>query len=461
MSFSANLAITSAVTRLYQAFPYPAYPLWARLRWQEGYLGASLFASHLRAEVGLGVSDTPLGCDQREILVAGSGEVAPYILRCWEPFDRHLTLVDVARRSLNRARWRLFRPWFPPSRFLCVDLEAGLNRDATLYGHADAFGVLHHIAAPDRAISALGQRVAPGGTLRVMVYNHWARSWIHHLSRAFQLLELDPYLLQDRHAARALLQHLAADAPPIGAKLRAMGPAMLANDARLVDTFFHPREVRLPLTKWMAWFREAGFTPLGLFDRYGELDHWQNPLWHMPDAAALDRQAQSGHFAGNWEFWLAKEGSQSSGPANVKQAWLRRRLRLLSPPLGWFSFAETETIQMPLRQRLWSCYVNHLTHCGPSQLGHLTRLVTFRALQRLVRLGAVLPLQIEDAALRSALAQPLAGGSEPHFWDHSAKLGGSATEQWVRERMATLPRADRGTVESCVMARLERAQTAT
>ena len=446
-------AITEAVGALYDAFPYPRYPLFAPLRWQEGHLGASLAAARLMATMQ-GIRAPVLTQAAHSVLVAGCGEVEPYILRHWEPRAHVMVCVDIAAKSLLRARLRLMRPWARPNRFLLSDLESFLRDDPTMYAHADAFGVLHHLAAPDAAIQALGARMLPGATVRIMLYNNHARAWIHHLQRAFASLNLDPFTVAGRNMARNLLQEFARDAPSIASRLKAMGSATLANDARLVDTFFHVREARIPLARWLMWFRAAGLQPAALLDRYGEMDHLENPLWRLPSDAVLEGEAARGAFAGNWELWLVKDGGEQDAHhmPPPRRAWWNARLHLTSAPRRWFDFPETATIAPRLRARLWRHYINYITGAGPSELGSLARFVSHRSLQRLTRIGAVLPGQVTDAGLFYSLMQPLARVSSAYDWGSAQPLTKTGTERLVRTMVDDDRRFE------TVMARLDRAQ---
>src|SRR5690606_12676482 len=91
------MGILQDVQRLYEVYPYPNYPLLAKPQWEQGYLTCSRFAQRLAG----GRQSPP-----RHVLVAGCGEILPYILRKWESPEVQLTCVDLSRRNVARARWR-------------------------------------------------------------------------------------------------------------------------------------------------------------------------------------------------------------------------------------------------------------------------------------------------------------------------------------------------------------------
>jgi len=76
---TAESLITDAVRRLYEAYPYPKYPLLARPRWQEGYLCTSLFSTALYEDLK-GSSPSMRLAHQHgttSVLAVGAGEITP------------------------------------------------------------------------------------------------------------------------------------------------------------------------------------------------------------------------------------------------------------------------------------------------------------------------------------------------------------------------------------------------
>ncbi|HLP40756.1 MAG TPA: class I SAM-dependent methyltransferase, partial [Fibrobacteria bacterium] len=215
----------------YEAYPYPRYSLLLPLRPQEAYASNSLFAARLLESRGLepAVRETA----RPGILIAGCGDVFPYMATFWEPRAHRLIAADLSAASLRRARLRcLPRPrgfdWRRGSlEDAGFDLPGGLS-------HIDCYGVLHHLADPAAALRRLAGLLLPGGTARIMVYNSAARTWIRHLQRGFDLLGFATLGEGDVAATRGLLESLAAASPPLRERLSGMRES-LANPARLVD----------------------------------------------------------------------------------------------------------------------------------------------------------------------------------------------------------------------------------
>src|SRR5690606_17931340 len=101
-----------------------------------------------------------------------------------------LLCVDLSAKSLRRARLRLTTD-FRPTEFVRSDINDFLRQQAAVTGpfhHIDIYGVLHHLDNPSETIRLLGTHLSTNGTIRVMVYNTHARSWLHSLQQVMRLL---------------------------------------------------------------------------------------------------------------------------------------------------------------------------------------------------------------------------------------------------------------------------------
>ncbi|MGE0171998.1 MAG: class I SAM-dependent methyltransferase [Oligoflexales bacterium] len=398
--------ITALVKGLYTKFPYPHYPLLASLKWADGYLASSSFASQL---TGVGDSSSP------NILLAGCGEALPYIIRKWEPYSRHIVCADLSSSSISRARFRLLADPRPAT-FVCEDLTTLLPRLAGTFSHVDSIGVLHHLAEPNLVLNLLAKSLRPGATARIMVYNTEARRWIRDISKSFRLLKLAPYSRNDLETARRILRLLSLHSPALAGTLKNMGPSILRSDTRLVDTFFHFREINFDARAWYAGFERAGFQVEGLFDRYAELDDLPNPLWHPPKADELDRRATQRGFENNLELFLTykKRAGRSISDAPSELRMTRERkfplhrmyCFLRRPPRYWFDYQETRNVPTLLRAKLWYRYLTHL-FVSPAPIDDLSPLFKLATLQRLARIGAIMPTQITSSTLKKRLAEPI------------------------------------------------------
>ncbi len=419
-SASALQAITAAVTALYERHPYPCYPLLAKPHWQDGYLAHSGFSQRLlldQLQTKLWPSRLPSaapagGVMPARVLIAGAGEILPYVIRKWEPSGYTVVGVDLSRRSLLRARWRtpLAQPWTKrPVVLLQADLAEYLAPSGTdqagQFRHIDAYGVIHHMPNPAAALCGIAAHLEPGGTLRMMVYNTPARRWIHQLQRAFALLQLSPLAAGDIATAQTLLSAAAAASPSLHLRLGQVGQQTMTNAARFCDLFLHPREARTDVAAWFARLDQAGLRVMGLFDRYAELDDLPNPLWRPPTAHELAIRADDGRFENNLELHATHALLAVPGP---RPKPLLLRFQLKRPPPLWFSFRETEGISIAWRLRLWQAHLAWVLHGKPVLTDRAVLQLPMAACARLARIGCLLPGQIRDHGLRQALMAPLA-----------------------------------------------------
>ena len=461
--------IVRKVRALYEKHPYPHYPLFVKLRWQDGYLSSSWFSTRLcREKFSAFGAMRPETGRARQVLLAGSGETLPYILRKNEPASTTLTSVDLSQNSLNRARWRtLFCSG--PSNYVCEDLNAWLERNmASLhFEHIDAYGVLHHLPDPSRTLRLLSQTLPDGGTMRVMIYNRRSRRFLYHLRRATDLMGLTPHSPADLTRLRSLLSVLAEHAPSLGAKFACLGPGTLGSDARLADTFLHPREAQVDIRKWFDSINLAGLTPIGLYDRYAELDDLKNPLWVMPSWQSLEERACDGRFENNLELFLAKVPADNRPQNNQERAGGRYdfwqqcqiwRLGLKLPPTSWFSFEETRALSYPIKMLLWHHFINYVYGSADRpKIDDLVQRLPFSAVQRLVRLGAIFRGQLASAPLWEALSCPLHSEMEVPVKHPIKSLRDTPVLEKVEKIMAATGRASDRRIE-LVLQRLQAAQ---
>jgi hypothetical protein len=243
----------------------------------------------------------------------------------------------------------------------------------------------------------------PGGTMRIMVYNSRARQWMFQISRVFALLGLKAYDRSDLQESVRLLQSMQRTLPALQDRLEGM-KGIIQEPARLVDAFFHEREARLGLSYWLKAIQNAGLIPLGLMDRYAELDDLANPLLRMPVEDQLQARMDDLRFENNLEFYLYKDAPPPARP-QVHAAPLNLRRRM--PPLAWQRYAETKTLGLGQFWQLWQAFLTRNFQGQSSFLDRWARRVEPLALQRLSRLGALFPDQFQSRELQKLLMSPM------------------------------------------------------
>ncbi len=401
-------SISCSVQNMYEAFPYPNYHLFLPLRWQEAYNCSSLFARQLlRQTRELAFAST----SRPQILIAGCGDVQSSIIGRWEPRTHAITGIDLSSRSLQKARirsWMMLRPM----QLLQMNLENPATPLIGPYLHIDAYGVLHHLANPAAGLRTLAQVLAPGGTMRIMVYNSRSRQWMFQVKRVFALLGLSAYESQDLKDTRQLLELFGQKLPAMQERLGAMR-SIIQEPSRLVDAFFHEREARLDLNYWVKAIEQSGLESLGLLDRYAELDDLANPLLAMPTLQSLEARIDDLRFENNLELYLWKSLGISSDSPTVSASYrvpfrLRRRL----PPLAWFGYSETKNLSFDIKWQLWQAFLTAQYQGSSQALDRLFHRIPEPALQRLSRMGVILPDQVQSQTLKKVLLAPMQSAME-------------------------------------------------
>jgi SAM-dependent methyltransferase len=411
---------TLQVQALYERRPYPHYPLWAKPLWQDGYLGSSLFSSQLL--LGRARDSTAT----HNFLSIGPGEILPYIIRQWEPSATNLHCVDLSQRSLNRAKFRTALLGKRVS-YYRDDINNLLPQQPfhqMIFDHAEAYGVLHHIPTFKTTLDLVRQRLSPNGIFRIMVYNRHARDWIWDINRAFAQLNLQFNSDRDVAVARRLLKKLALLSPRLSQRLSQMGRTSLENNSRFADTFLHPWESRASIKTWFSTFQSAGLRPMALYDRYGELDDLQNPLWKCPTAAQLTDRALDLRFENNLELWLMRddyqaEKNKSLGQDHRPSSNIPWRLRMTLPTQRFNVFNETKTLSFTKKIAIWHGFLRTLYQSHSRSAGEMSSLIgTIKKLdlqttKRLARMGLILPSVARAAGLDAELLRPLTQSMSP------------------------------------------------
>jgi SAM-dependent methyltransferase len=402
--------LAERVRAQYEAFPYPDYSLLLPLRSQEAYASNSLFAARVLENQG-GSPAIRWGGEGR-ILLAGCGDVYPFMAGRWEPRRHRLEAVDLSARSLRRARLRCL-PLLRRVAWRQGNLEDSSFALPGGLAHIDCYGVLHHLANPARVLERFGSALLPGGTARIMVYNSEARAWIRHLQRAFALLGLSGLRPGDVGRARKLAVSLAGVSPALRERFRAMRGDAFANDSRFVDTFLHAREARLGLAYWLEAIRRSGMRLFGVYDRLAELDDLPNPLLVAPGPEAWRDRIRDRRFENNLELWLARPGPAVRDAAVPRSSWLPGPLVLREPPRNWFEYGETRDIPGMARRRLWANFLRRLGGGRCPGIDAWAGRLPPESLQRLGRLGAIFPDDFASRELKELLLLPRHDSMDP------------------------------------------------
>lgn len=394
--------ITARVRAQYEEYPYPDYSLLIPLRTQEAYASHSLFAARILEQYG----QKPIVRlnQQAQVLLAGCGDIYPYMASFWEPRRHHLLAVDLSQTNLQRARLRSL-PRLRSIAWQQGNLEDPQFKLPSGLSHIDSYGVLHHMANPSLVLQRFERHLLPGGTARIMVYNSAARHWIHQIQKAFGLLGFSAFNRHDLDQAQRMLERLARLSPPLKDRLAPMRDSIFKHSSRFVDTFFHAREARLDLRFWLKAIEGSGLNIIGLFDRYAELDDLSNPLLDVPSAQDLDDRVGDRRFENNFEFYLAKLAPRSHSMITTRR--LPGSPMLKSPPQSWFAYEETSSIPWLARRKLWLHFLRGICAQSFESIDPWAARLKPETLQRLARIGAIFPDDFHSRELQDLIRRPI------------------------------------------------------
>ncbi len=319
--------MSNSVTRHYERYPYPRYPLLASLRRADSY------ALNLEALWARFNGSLPPEGEQR-ILVAGCGSFAPYPFSLANP-QGEIVALDLSRRSLRRARLHCLL-----HARTNVSFRHGSLLDRSIapgpFQLIDAFGVLHHLDDPLPGFRALAERLAEGGILRLMVYSRYARQEEESIRRALRLLKVRDI---------ATLKRLIARSRP-GSRLRAfaMASSEAAFEAGLADALLHPCVHSFRIDRLLELLEQSSLKPL-LFAHQGALESTEREVERVRDLEA--RRESPGNFilyAGHASRPPAAGGepllllnpclSAAVSPLCLAPSRIQGRLGHPAPPLG-------------------------------------------------------------------------------------------------------------------------------
>jgi 2-polyprenyl-3-methyl-5-hydroxy-6-metoxy-1,4-benzoquinol methylase len=396
-----------SVKLLYERRPYPHYPILAKPQLQNGYLGSSRFAFQLAGEVNH---------SSRRILSIGCGEILPFVIQNWEDDGTPIDFVDLSMNSLFRAQFRnLFvsknLSWY------CTDIGGYLGRanvGLKKYEYVEAYGVLHHIPDFSQIIAKISDQIQPGGLFRVMFYNSKARTWIWHINRAFRFLEVSHLSDESIEKAQRLLFSLGRHSRLISQRLAQVGLNGLKNKSRFADTFLHPWESRNSLFYWLESFRLAGFEPVGLLDRYGELDDLPNPLWKFPTIEQIQDRVLDYRFENNFEIWFKKGDSGGDFRAiQANRSALEYGSRFNRIPNLWLGFKEVDRLDQSQLGLIWKRLKDSLNGVKRPSSSDVLNNINLDALRRLARLGGIAKRDADDCHLTDLLMSPICKRMDP------------------------------------------------
>ncbi|MDB5356763.1 MAG: SAM-dependent methyltransferase [Phycisphaerales bacterium] len=205
--------------------------------------------------------------EDMDVLVAGCGTMAG---ACYAHLNRRCRVVgiDISRASLaHEQRLKEHHNLTNLTLHQCPIEEAG--KLGATFDFIACHGVLHHLPDPVAGLRALGEVLRPDGVIALMVYGKYGRAQVYPFQELFRIvgLEQEP---QDVAVVKQTLAALPAG-HPLQFYLRVATD--LKDDAGIVDTFLHRRDIAYSVTDCLNLVKDAGLAFQG----------WDNNILYHPE----------------------------------------------------------------------------------------------------------------------------------------------------------------------------------
>ncbi|MBD2579820.1 class I SAM-dependent methyltransferase [Oscillatoria sp. FACHB-1406] len=337
---SDSQAISQAVAKLYNTFPFPPDPLsdeappgynW-RWNWQTAY---NFCTGRKPAREAVRILDA--GC--------GTGSGTDYLIHL-NP-QAEVVAIDLSEKALEVAQERCRRSGVLEGREKPVQfLQMPLEEAVALPGEFDLIncvGVLHHLPNPVKGLQAIASKLAPGGLLHIFVYAELGRREIRLMQEAIALLQGDRRgdytdgVKVGRHLFSALPQD-----NPIVKQDRERWSLENHRDEAFADMYVHPQEIDYNIETLFDLIETSGLTFLG----FSNPQFWQLERLIGADAELMARSEHLGErdryrlvelldpSVAHYEFFLARPPLEISDWSDDEA--LRRAIPERSPCLeGW------------------------------------------------------------------------------------------------------------------------------
>ncbi|MEB3209958.1 MAG: class I SAM-dependent methyltransferase [Leptolyngbyaceae bacterium] len=256
-------AVSSAVARLYNTYPFPPEPLLDEpppgYNWRWNWVAAHSFCTGRRPpDEAVRILDA--GC--------GTGVGTEYLVH----LNPHAEVVgiDLSEGALSVARERCQRSGADRVEFQNVSIYDAATVPGT-FDLINCVGVLHHMADPIRGIQALAQKLAPGGFLHVFVYAEIGRWEISLMQEAIALLQGDKRgdYTDGVRVGRKIFECL-----PENNRLRKRDRDRWAlenhRDANFADMYVHPQEIDYNINTLFELIEASGLEFIG----FSNPDYW-------------------------------------------------------------------------------------------------------------------------------------------------------------------------------------------
>jgi SAM-dependent methyltransferase len=309
---SDSQAISAAVAKLYNTFPFPPDPLSDQLppgyNWRWHWQAAYGFCTGRKPETSQ-IRILDAGC--------GTGSGTDYLIHL-NP-EAEVVAIDLSEKALAVAKERCERSGSLANHQPSVTFRAmPLQQASELPGEFDLIncvGVLHHLPDPIAGIRAIASKLAPGGLLHIFVYAELGRREIRLMQEAIALLQGSQKgdYPDGVKVGRALFDTLPADNPLVQQEKRRWSMENHRDEA-FADMYVHPQEIDYNIRTLFELIDASGLQFVG----FSNPQFWQlerllgdNPdLWeraqHLSDRDRFRTIELLDPSLTHYEFFLAR-----------------------------------------------------------------------------------------------------------------------------------------------------------
>jgi len=301
-------AVSQAVARLYDTYPFPPEPLLDApppgYNWRWQWSAAYSFCSGRRpARDDVRILDA--GC--------GTGVGTEYLVHL-NP-QAEVTAIDLSAGALAVARERCRRSGADRVAFH----QLSLYEAAQLPGEFDLIncvGVLHHLPDPLRGLQALAAKLAPGGIMHIFVYGELGRWEVRLMQQAIALLQGEQR--GDYRDGVRIGRELFAALPeenPLVRRDRQRWSLENQRDECFADMYVHPQEIDYTIDTLFELIDASGLEFVGFSNpQQWELGRLLGASdWLLARAEGLSERQRyrlvellDPHSATHYEFFLAR-----------------------------------------------------------------------------------------------------------------------------------------------------------
>lgn len=256
--------IHSAVSNLYNAYPFPPDPLLDEpppgYNWRWSWIAAYEFCT---------------GCKpaQQEIRILDGGcgtGVGTEYLGHLNP-NASVMGIDISEEALAVAQERCQRSKATNVNFQQLNVEDAQTLDGQ-FEMINCVGVLHHLPDPVAGIKALADKLAPGGIIHIFVYGELGRWEVRLMQNAIALLQQDNSgnYQEGVKIGRKLFETLPEN-NRIVKREKERWALDNQRDACFADMYLHPQEIDYNINTLFELIAESGLNFVG----FSNPEFWQ------------------------------------------------------------------------------------------------------------------------------------------------------------------------------------------